>query len=78
MPDRYSDPERLDEVALAQHRETCSGWVNPDADHPQPCLLCKPHLRSGTRREVTDYAETIPSARARAAIERADRSESGY
>jgi hypothetical protein len=20
------------------------GWIDPDADHPRPCLRCKPHL----------------------------------
>lgn len=74
-PDRYSDADHLDEAELAEHKKRCSGWDDPDADHPRPCLRCKPHFRSGTSRPVEHYTEPNPSARARAAIERADRDE---
>jgi hypothetical protein len=30
--------------AVAVHRRYCSGWIDRDADHPVPCLVCKPHL----------------------------------
>lgn len=33
------------------HDPRCrKGWINPDADHPQPCLVCKPHLDPEERR----------------------------
>lgn len=40
-------------VTAARHRRYCSGWIDPDADRPIPCLVCKPHLA----RTVTDERE---------------------
>lgn len=44
-----SDPVQ-DEAALAEHKARCSGWIDRDADHPVPCLQCKPHLAPDVRR----------------------------
>ena len=32
---------------IAQHEQRCRrGWLSPwHAEHPVPCLVCKPHLR---------------------------------
>lgn len=32
------------------HRKRCRGWIDRDADHPVPCLRCKPHLAPDVRR----------------------------
>lgn len=74
MPlDRTGEPVELDDDAY--HKAHCSGWLTrPDDDHPRPCLRCKPRFRDGTV-SSNDYAEAIPSAAARAAIERADRED---
>lgn len=63
MPhDRYGEPIEGDEVdadtaarAAAVHRRYCSGWIDPDADNPVPCLACKPHLtpENRTREEAS-------------------------
>jgi hypothetical protein len=45
--DRYGepiDPEDLDEQPVHPYRCRRSGWIDRDADHPVPCLECKPHL----------------------------------
>lgn len=45
--DRYGepiDPEDLDEQPVHPYRCRRSGWIDRDADHPIPCLVCKPHL----------------------------------
>lgn len=50
-----------------------TGWLGEDAEgRPIPCLMHKPHLVTGGRSEIHDYAEREPSERARAAIEKAD------
>ena len=57
-PNRYSEP---DEDAIDEHppddapveeqsHECRKGWLSkPDADHPVPCLICKPHLAPENR-----------------------------
>lgn len=70
-PDRYGERDGLDDAA---HRAHCTGWRGEDAEgRPRPCLRCKPHL--ATRARPNDFAETIPSDRARAAYERAERED---
>ena len=46
MPDRYGDPEDPD-----QHK--CNdGWIGDylNADHPEPCTVCKPWTDPAARR----------------------------
>lgn len=60
-PDRYSD----DEPPTAHHCR--DGWLTPpDDDHPRRCPVCRPTPAPA------DYGTTNISARARAAIEKAD------
>lgn len=40
------------EAELAEHKKRCSGWVDRDADHPKPCLRCRPHLAPEERRRA--------------------------
>ncbi len=35
-----------------EHRKRCRGWLDRNADHPVPCLRCKPHLDPETRRRA--------------------------
>lgn len=65
--DRYGDlvdQEPVDEhQALNEHqaavlnRHHCdNGWVDRDADHPIPCLHCRPHLTPQPRPPEPDPA----------------------
>jgi hypothetical protein len=43
--DRTGDLLDVDEVESTGWRHRCDGgWVDRDADHPAPCLSCKPWL----------------------------------
>ncbi|ACU39383.1 hypothetical protein [Actinosynnema mirum] len=53
MPDRYGDQDEPEPHACNE------GWLDRDADHPRPCLVCKPHLAPGARR-ARFAAETTP------------------
>lgn len=44
--DRYGEPI-ADTVDV---HECDGGWIDRDADHPRPCLVCKPNLAPGRRR----------------------------
>ncbi|PRY35286.1 hypothetical protein CLV43_114204 [Umezawaea tangerina] len=45
MPDRYGNPDDLDQHACND------GWIGSrDVDNPEPCLVCKPHLDPEVRR----------------------------
>lgn len=58
------------EPAPPHDPDRCPKWLGEDDDgHPIPCLLCKPHL-TRLHRDVDDYADIRPSARAQQAIER--------
>jgi hypothetical protein len=57
MPDRFGNPAEPDppEDATATsaefHDPRCrSGWIDRDADHPVPCLKCRPNLAADVRR----------------------------
>jgi hypothetical protein len=57
MPNRFGDPAEPDPpddpgaTPADSHDPRCrSGWIDRDADHPVPCLRCKPHLDPETRR----------------------------
>ena len=43
MPDRFGEPVDPDP------HECDRGWINADADHPEPCLVCRPHLSPENR-----------------------------
>jgi hypothetical protein len=44
--DRTGEPIEPDEEP--EHR--CDhGWIDRDADHPVPCLVCRPHLEPAER-----------------------------
>lgn len=46
--DRYGepiDPEDVDDQPTHRCRR---GWIDRNADHPVPCLVCKPHLARTT------------------------------
>lgn len=55
MPrDRYGDLiEDDDTETVTVHPPYCSGWIDRDADHPIPCLACKPHLARTNTEERT-------------------------
>lgn len=64
-PDRYGEPQ----TRPCRDPRCRRGWLSAaNADNPEPCPACKPHL-CGPRSAVNDFAEREPSARARAAIE---------
>ena len=68
-PERFGEPQPQPCRNPKCHR----GWLGTDEEgRPIPCADCKPHLAAG-RRDVTDYAERVPSARAQAAIDAAER-----
>lgn len=55
-PDRYGErpdepPEEApDAEAVPVDAHTCDrGWVDREADHPVPCLVCRPNLAPGLR-----------------------------
>ncbi len=73
MPDRYGEPAEQPSCRDPRCRK---GWLTAaNADHPEPCPTCKPHL-CGTTATTNDFAERIPSARAQQAIDAADAAES--
>ena len=56
-PNRYSEPDEDEPAGFppdpaepvahpVAHPEGCrKGWLgDPDADNPEPCLVCRPHL----------------------------------
>ncbi|MGW4720895.1 hypothetical protein [Nocardia sp. NPDC004260] len=67
-PDRYGEPaDRPCRDARCRR-----GWIGADDEgRPIPCLACKPHLAKTST--TNDCAESIPSAKAQAAIDREDR-----
>lgn len=45
MPrDRYGEPIEDDDLETDRPHRCRRGWIDRDADHPVPCLVCKPHL----------------------------------
>lgn len=43
-----------DTPVVAQLHRCRRGWIDPDADHPVPCLICKPHLaRTNTEKRTS-------------------------
>lgn len=45
--DRYGD--LIDDDTQDDRPHRCSnGWIDRNADHPVPCLVCKPHLDRST------------------------------
>lgn len=51
-PETEQDDTAPGEAELAEHKKRCSGWIDRDADHPKPCLRCKPHLAPEERRRA--------------------------
>ena len=52
--------------AIAAIPHTCdAGWLDRDADHPRPCLICKPHLAPEARKKRLRATETTESPHAR-------------
>lgn len=44
-----------DEAETARPHRCRRGWIDRNADHPVPCLVCKPHLapENRTREEAS-------------------------
>ncbi len=56
--DRYGEP--IDPEAVDEQPHRCRrGWIDRDADHPVPCLVCKPHLA----RTITDQPTRAEASR---------------
>lgn len=70
-PDRYGEPD-ADGPAQPLHDPRCdgNGWVDYDADHPVPCLDCRPKLADAVRRRAlldADQLRADPTAAQKAA-----------
>lgn len=57
MPDRFGNPaepappDDPDATPVEFHDPRCrNGWIDRDADHPVPCLKCRPNLAPEVRR----------------------------
>lgn len=48
-PTRYGDPDHEPVDEPPEPHECRRGWLDPDADTPVPCLVCKPWLKSEQR-----------------------------
>lgn len=69
MPDRFGEPETRKKCRNPNCRPP--GWLGTDDEgRPIPCMECKDHLLH--RRDVNDFAERTPSARAQQAINAAE------
>lgn len=58
--DQFGDPiepESADEEPEPHDPRCRKGWINPDGDHPAPCLTCKPHLALAERRRRMGLGE---------------------
>jgi hypothetical protein len=70
--DRYGDLVDLDEhqAAITDWAHHCDqGWLDRDADHPIPCLHCRPHLTPQPRLPEPDPARILAGLeRCRAAL----------
>lgn len=42
--DRYGEPIEDDDPPPVRPHRCRRGWIDRNADHPVPCLVCKPHL----------------------------------
>ena len=52
------EPEDEGPPTPKPHDPRCrKGWINPDAEHPTPCLVCKPHLDPELRRKRMGLGE---------------------
>lgn len=51
--DRYGEPIEDDDTETDQPHRCRRGWIDRNADHPVPCLVCKPHLARGADDELT-------------------------
>lgn len=68
MPDRYGEPQ---EVCRDPNCRP-PGWLGTDDEGRLiPCPVCKKHLFEP--RQNNDFAQRVPSARAQAAIDAAER-----
>lgn len=58
MPDRYGD----DEPGPAADVHRCNkGWIDYyEADHPVPCLVCRPNLARDVRRADLERPVAVP------------------
>ncbi|MET4166109.1 MULTISPECIES: hypothetical protein [Gordonia] len=58
--DRTGEPIDDEGPTLPAHDPACdAGWIGGrDADHPRPCLQCRPHLR-----QLADVADCTPEPR---------------
>lgn len=73
--DRTGEPADNDDPDPWHDPRCRNGWLGYDDEHrPIPCLQCRDHLRAGTVR-TNDCSTGYPSARAQAAIEKAERDE---
>ncbi len=59
--DQFGDEVEAEDGDLpppAPHDPRCRrGWIDPDSDHPKPCLACKPHLDPDVRRRRMGLGE---------------------
>lgn len=56
--DRYGEPiEEDDEDTEGARPHRCRrGWIDRNADHPVPCLVCKPHLARAANELTSEEA----------------------
>ena len=52
-----------EEIDPEAHPVDCSGWEDPDADNPKPCLICKPWLDPAIRRRALMDADELRATR---------------
>jgi hypothetical protein len=54
----------LDRTGEPVDDEPCGcdgGWIDRDAEHPVPCLVCRPHLAPAQRRRRIHGIDTEPT-----------------
>lgn len=63
--DRYGEPlddndrQDHDAVVVELPHRCDDGWLDRDADHPVPCLRCRPHLAPRPRLPEPDPARIL-------------------
>jgi hypothetical protein len=53
--DRTGEPVEPDE------HDCQGGWIDRDADHPVPCLVCRPHLAPAQRHRRAHGIDAQPT-----------------